>query len=119
MPWESARSLPFQQRFGGAHIFVLVVDAYHDHVFGLAIFVRFDIGFEIVVFDFRIGDLTDGFNVLPFSCVDRILGALDGRKSIFRTETNVNLRAFDRGREVFDTRRGGVDFEAAALLGGG
>ncbi len=107
-----------EQSFGGAHVVVTVVDTNHDYVLGrsCAIFRGFGSGFEIVGLGFCVGELADGFDVLPISGIDGIFGAFNGRKTIDRAEGNVNLAAVKSGGEIFDTRRGSVNLEAAALF---
>src|SRR5580765_1887884 len=43
----------------------------------------------------------------------------DRRESVFGTEADMNLSALQIGRKIFNTRRGGVDFKAAALARSG
>src|SRR5690242_17150335 len=77
-----------------AHVVELVIDAHDHHMFRGRIFRCFQRNFEIVILAHRIRELADRLDVLPVSSVNRVLRAFDRRKSIVRTESDMNLRSF-------------------------
>ena len=85
------------QSFGGAHVFVMIIDADHDYVFGRwgAVFGRFGGYFEIVVLGLGIGKVADGLDVLPIAGIDGIFGALDGGEAVGGAEGDMNLVVLD------------------------
>jgi len=52
----------------------------------------------------------------PIIGVDRVFRAPDGRKSVDRPEGDMDVIGFERGGEIFDVRRSGVDLNARALF---
>src|SRR5579863_4666819 len=102
--------------FRCAHVVVSVIDADHDHVLGGRIFARLGRNLEVVVLALCVGELPHRLNISPLAGVQRIFGTLDGRESVGGAEVDVNLPSLERGSEVFDSRRSGINFKAAAYF---
>src|SRR5580704_3877346 len=110
--------LRVDQRLGGTHVLVAIVDAHDDYVLGRspAIFRSFRRELEIVVLGLGVGELADWLYVLPVAGIDGIFRALDGRETVDGTERDMNLPGFDRRSQRFDARRSSVHFKAAAFF---
>ena len=72
--------------FGYADIVVSIVDAHGDEVFSGFAIAGFGGNLKVVVLALRVGEFTDGVDVLPGPGIERVLGVCDGRGRVLCVE---------------------------------